>query len=165
MSCENEHFLTNETLSRIVPELASQYAKYPMKRNSWLDPSSTTFEGFIPYVKDKNVITITLKVDYVWGPGTRGFGYYHLLTRDSYVILNARLKNNAPAQCSVCCGSNARKRYNDHTDVENIVYARSIASRPDDFLGQQEVIQIARGQAKAAYHQDQNFQLLFMLAT
>ncbi len=157
---------TNEILRRVVPELASEYAQYPMKRKVWLDPSATIDNGdpaFIPHKKDVDAFTPPMKQDYIWGTGPRGFGYYHLLTRDAYVSLNATLRNaSQPSQCTACCSSGASQQYSDYEETKTIVYNRSVASRPDDFLAQEEAVAIATGTAQMAYHTDQNFQAVAM---
>mmetsp|Transcript_25100 Transcript_25100/g.37094 ORF Transcript_25100/g.37094 Transcript_25100/m.37094 type:complete len:160 (+) Transcript_25100:122-601(+) len=154
----------NTKMARIVPELKSVYAKYPMKRNLWLDPRAQANTGEPAFIPHPNNSTTPIKPDYVWGPGTLGFGYYHLLTRDSYLGLFRRLQNDAPAQCCAC-SAEASKIYNDHTDVKMIVYNRSVASRPDDVLAKKEAMDIARGVSQGFYHMDQNFQLVVMAVT
>ena len=107
-----------------------------------------------------------LKVNYVRGRGPRGEGWYHLLNQHSYRNLHQRLRNQAPAQCCACTKS-AREHYNDYSDVQTIVYNRSVASRPDDEVGAKEAIQISRTTAQSHYHASQNEQLVigFVQAT
>lgn len=160
---------TNERMVRLFPELESKHATYPLKRQKWLAEAGsvgsndgTSTPAFLPYDKDPN-FDATLKPDYAWGPGPRGFGYYHMLTRQSYKILYARAKNNpAPIQCC-CFGSPELKlKVEDLDIVSDILYNRSIASIPDDMLAAKEAIDIARGEAKAHYNMDQNVQLFFL---
>mmetsp|Transcript_1278 Transcript_1278/g.1637 ORF Transcript_1278/g.1637 Transcript_1278/m.1637 type:complete len:161 (-) Transcript_1278:110-592(-) len=155
----------NAKMARLVPELNSDYARYPMKRQMWLDPQAQTNTGeaaFIPHPNSS--ASKPLKPDYVWGPGTLGYGYYHLLTRDSYLALYRRVQHDAPAQCCAC-SAEASKIYNDHTDVKMIVYNRSVASRPDDVLAKKEALDIAKGISQSDYHMGQNFQLVVMAVT
>lgn len=165
----------NDTMMRLIPELGSKYARYPLKGKAWLDPSVSSIsisgeeiKSFIPYKKDPLVDTanVTIKMDYVWGPGPRGFGYYHLLTRDAYVTLSARIRSdraNAPTQCFACCSREATKKYNEYEDVKTIVYNRSVASIPDDSVAQRDAIAIATSTAKIAYNTSQDIQLFMMM--
>eukprot|EP00558_Chaetoceros_sp_UNC1202_P005986 CAMPEP_0197233170 /NCGR_PEP_ID=MMETSP1429-20130617/1317_1 /TAXON_ID=49237 /ORGANISM="Chaetoceros sp., Strain UNC1202" /LENGTH=172 /DNA_ID=CAMNT_0042691381 /DNA_START=19 /DNA_END=537 /DNA_ORIENTATION=- len=163
----------NQGMGRIARELRSNYATFPLKRKAWLDPNAQIDTGapaFIPHAKDSNKnVTPTFKDDYVWTPGSCGFGYYHLLTRDAYVGLHVRLRKNPPPieWCSCCLPSNSRtgQLANDYEDAVSIVYNRSIASRPDDFLAGKEAIAIARGEARTAYNMSQDVQLIVMMAS
>lgn len=94
--------LINELLQAHIPELRiSRYGAYPMKQDTWLPINSGTSTGepaFIPadsqvkYRDDADYNKeIPIKKDYVFGTGPTGFGYYHLLTRQAYVILNTRI--------------------------------------------------------------------------
>ena len=156
----------NEVMRRIAPELNSQYASYPLKRNLWLDSYAQAPGGqpaFIPHPKSTTSVSEPLKDDYVFGGGPQGWGYYHLLTRDAYKTLNVRLRSNAPVNCCLCFSSETDKEYyRDYSEVASIVYNRSIASRPDDALAAREAINIARGVAQSSYHTDQNIQLILM---
>eukprot|EP01083_Nonionella_stella_P193289 714046_1 len=139
---------TNERMVRVAPELNSKWATYPLKRFTWINPSeqSTGVSGdhqppFIPREKDPNFPDVAMKKDYVWGPGTRGYGYYHLLTREAYVALSQRVRGNRPNQhcCSCCFGSsNSNFSCEDYDIVSNILHNRSIAAIPDDKLAYQK---------------------------
>ena len=156
----------NETLVRVAPELSSKYAKYPMTRKMWLSAKTKTEEitGFIPYPRDSNFSSPTMKEDYVWGAGPLGQGYYHLLTKSSYSALYNRLYNQRVSGAG-CCGCAESQEKIDHDEVKLIAYNRSIASRPDDFLAQKEATALARGEAQAAYNVTQDFQLVMMIVT
>eukprot|EP00957_Ditylum_brightwellii_P098248 7485668-Ditylum_brightwellii.AAC.1 len=99
------------------------------------------------------------RADYVYGAGPLGFGHYHLLTRESYVILYNRLANEAPIPCCACTKM-ARQELSEHDDARIICYNRSVASIPDDAQGAKEAEEIARGVAKATYEYTQNEQLV-----
>jgi len=104
-----------------------------------------------------------LKLDYVHGPGRFGWGYYHLLTNDSYVALNQRLMSQAsPIQCCCISPSSSHKipGAEFYDEVKTIVYNRSVASIPDDILAYQEAIVGAQVTAQGAYHFDQNMQII-----
>jgi len=96
----------NEWLHSFLPEVRnSQFGEYPMKQQSWIWLNTTvtgsdgvTNPAFIPttinvkFREDANYNEkVPLKRDYVFGTGPKGFGYYHLLTRQAWVILNSRV--------------------------------------------------------------------------
>merc|ERR1712232_1428606 len=78
-----------------------------------------------------------IKPDYVFGRGPRGFGYYHMMTRNAYENLYSRLAIEAPVAC--CCAFSKAKRQEayDRDDVKQLMYNRSIARRPDDEISAQ----------------------------
>jgi hypothetical protein len=144
----------NEQMRRACPELASPYAKYPMAREAWLSPDGTGPNSAPAFIPGANV---GLKPDYVYGPGPKNTGYYHLLTRESYAIVYARASNEAPVGCC-CFGGGPEVDAWDTT--KRITYNRSHASRPDDQLAAQEAIKIAQQKAKNVYNATQNQQLV-----
>uniref|UniRef100_A0A7S2ELZ5 Uncharacterized protein n=1 Tax=Trieres chinensis TaxID=1514140 RepID=A0A7S2ELZ5_TRICV len=152
----------NAMMARVCPELASSYAKYPLKGNMWLSTSATV-NGSATFIAETNKQP-PLKLDYVHGPGPLGFGYYHLTTRAAYRALYPRLQSQAPLPCCACT-KDARNNLSDHEDVTMIVYNRSVATIPDDDKGKEDALAIARGEAQAAYHFTQNEQLFFMAVT
>lgn len=151
----------NTKMAEVAPELASKYARYPMKRDRWLGLDEVDAEGKTIFAAGPK--TEQVKKDYVWGQGPRGHGYYHLLNQHSYRNLHNRLRSQAPAQCCACTKA-AREYYNDYSDVATIVYNRSVASRPDDGVGAKEAIQQSQVTAQGMYHADQNTQLVFGVA-
>lgn len=152
-------------MGKVCPELTSEYAKYPMSRDAWLSPDGTgpnSAPAFIQQAQD-----VGPKPNYVYGPGPKNLGYYHILTRESYKILYARLRNEMPISCC-CFGTSTRDEVDAWDTTKTIVYNRSIASKPDDQLGAKEAIEISRGTANAVYNQTQNEQLVvhaILLAT
>eukprot|EP00563_Minutocellus_polymorphus_P000882 CAMPEP_0181033432 /NCGR_PEP_ID=MMETSP1070-20121207/7251_1 /TAXON_ID=265543 /ORGANISM="Minutocellus polymorphus, Strain NH13" /LENGTH=176 /DNA_ID=CAMNT_0023110853 /DNA_START=145 /DNA_END=675 /DNA_ORIENTATION=+ len=162
MSSGNEK--TNEKMARVAPELASEFARYPLKRKMWVAPTGKTAKGepcFI--VGDEGSNGGLMKIDYVYGRGVLGLGYYHLLTRDAHAILYKRLFNEAPVCCCTCSPSFAlvpRAQVSDHDDVVIICYNRSVASIPDDEQAAKDAYNISRGTAKAHYQFQQNEQLI-----
>ncbi len=157
----------NERMQRVAPELKSKWAKYPLKGSSWLSPDASIDHGdgtkstaFIPHPKDPGYALPPRKEDYVWGTGPKGFGYYHLLTRDSYVILNNRVRLNRPPPA--CCYLGDAQANEDFDVVSEILWNRSLASAPDDVLAVSDALKHARGEAQSHYHMDQNIQLAVM---
>lgn len=127
---------------KFAPELASVYAKYPLSCSAWMSPDAKGPSGAACFVSAPR--GSPLKTDYVHGPGPKGFGYYHLLTRDSYVILYARLTNDMPG-CCCDCRPTVRQEVSDWDDVKTTVYNRSVATKPDDVQAKKDAISIARG--------------------
>ncbi|KAI2488709.1 hypothetical protein MHU86_25763 [Fragilaria crotonensis] len=150
---------TNAQMRSTCDELLSEYAVYPMARESWLSPDGTgpnSAPGFLP---ESNVGP---KPNYVYGHGGRkGTGYYHILTRNSYQILNHRLQSQAPISC--CCLGTSKAEYDAWDTTARIVYNRSVASKPDDVLAAKEAIAIAQKTAQAVYNDSQNLQLAVMI--
>ena len=128
---------------KVVPELRSRHARYPLNRERWLVPSkdATTPKQdgseptFIACPKPPKGQTNPMKEGYVWGPGSKGFGYYHLLTKDSYVALAARLHGETSPTVT-CCGGKPKKDKTEADDLHHVyqfvVYPRSKCPLPKD---------------------------------
>lgn len=132
---------------QLVPELRSEYASYPMERAKWLSAGDKAPDGnraFIASPKPEKGETKELKPDYVWGPGTYGFGYYHLLTKESYVILSARLQSEPSQGCS-CFGSSTKDtpKQEDLNDVYLVMYYRSKSPVPNDRMAKEHCLKEA----------------------
>ena len=126
----------------------------------WVNPNGgKTARGEPVFIKGFGKEQPAVKPDYVYGPGTMGFGFYHFLTRESYHILYARLRSTAPSACCSCFNRAARQIIDEHDDVMRICYNRSVASVPDDLQGAKDAEAIARGTAKTIYNFTQNEQL------
>ena len=133
---------TNEKMVKFAPELASEYAKYPLSYRSWMSPDAQGPKNSPCFISAPR--GAPMKMDYVHGPGPKGFGYYHVLTRDSYVILYARLTNEMPG-CCCDCRPTVRQEVSDWDDVKTICYNRSVATKPDDAQAKKDALAIARG--------------------
>ena len=112
------------------------------------------------FIAVKGVTNQPMKEHYVYGAGTLGWGYYHLLTRDSYNILYVRLSNTIPYMCCSCFNKEATRAIDEHDQITRICYNRSVASIPDDFQAAKDAEAKARGTAKAVYNFTQNEQLV-----
>ena len=125
----------NESMVKVAPELASKFAVYPINYSKWLNPNDE-YDGEPLFIKADH--SDGVKMNYVWGKiGPKGHGYYHLLTRFSYVNLNNRLEDEEPYL--PCCGNKkAVKEYNDYLHVVAVVKNRSHASVPNDKLAKEE---------------------------
>ena len=132
----------NEKMVRFAPELASEYAKYPLSYPSWIRPTGNGPKNSPCFESAPR--GSAMKMDYVHGPGPKGFGYYHLLTREAYVILYARLTNEMPG-CCCDCRPTVRKEVSDWDDVKTVVYNRSVATKPDDVQAKKDAISLAQG--------------------
>ena len=146
----------NAKMARVCPELASEYAKYPLAMKAWMSPGAKGPKDAPMFIAGPR--GSPMKMDHVHGAGPKGWGYYHLLTRDSYINLYARLTNETPL---CCCGfsAQARTEMSEWDDVKTIVYNRSVARIPDDVQGKKDAISLAQGEAQGHYHAEQNFQL------
>ena len=157
----------NAVMANVAPELASPFAKYPLSaqsgRSLWVNPTGgKTSNGEPCYIKGSESQIRQIKEHYVYGSGSLGIGYYHLLTRDSYSALYARLHNSLPVACCCFSSKEVRKEADDHDTVMRICYNRSVASIPDDLQAARDAEAIARGTAKKAYNFTQNEQLVIM---
>jgi hypothetical protein len=121
----------NAKMLKFAPELMSEYARYPLHRTRWLQVSDASPKGEPCFVSSSNE---GLKMHYVFGPGPRGFGYYHLLTRASYAALYARMTQESPVPlcCTCFLSKEVRREYAEFEEVEKLIYTRSRSSRPDD---------------------------------
>src|SRR5687767_13290009 len=95
----------NATMIKFLPELASTYAKYPMKRDRWYLINEKGLKGERLFYKEENS---GLKMDYVFGRGPGGPGYYSLLTKTAYINLYSRITSECPVGCCAC-SKEARK--------------------------------------------------------
>tara|TARA_B100001142_G_C14137585_1_gene579352 strand:+ start:407 stop:889 length:483 start_codon:yes stop_codon:yes gene_type:complete len=145
----------------ILSTLSISWLTLPMSHivQSWIDPGGKTADGKPLFIQGDGKEEPVRKVDYVYGAGPFGWGYYHLLTRNSYGILFPRLQSSMPVVCCCFGTKDARSQHSDHEDVTLIVYNRSVATIPDDRQAARDAIAIARGQAKAIYNMTQNEQL------
>ena len=136
----------NEMMERVAPELGSVYAKYPLALPGWLMPGGTGPNSAPGYIKAD---TESCKENYVYGDGLSGIGHYHILTRDAYVNLTTRLKSTTPI--GWCCFAGSRKAADEHYDVTQICYNRSISSVPDDAVAAREALSASKDTAQAVY--------------
>eukprot|EP00542_Grammatophora_oceanica_P013925 CAMPEP_0194031682 /NCGR_PEP_ID=MMETSP0009_2-20130614/4795_1 /TAXON_ID=210454 /ORGANISM="Grammatophora oceanica, Strain CCMP 410" /LENGTH=156 /DNA_ID=CAMNT_0038671899 /DNA_START=43 /DNA_END=513 /DNA_ORIENTATION=+ len=79
-----------------IPEIATakqlSYYRYPLLGTHWSSTRSVNIHdlpGFVPATSN-NFDGTVIKPNYVYGKGNRGFGYYHLMTQDSWKILAKR---------------------------------------------------------------------------
>lgn len=132
----------NKAFKRAAPELyESEFATYPIKYDRWLQPNEE-FEGkpmFVASETDQGMET-----DYVFCKnGTHGKGYYHLLTKTSYVNLCSKLVSTGSGT-SCCFGGDATTE--DAWDTaKRICYNRSRASKPDDAVGMEQAVDCFNG--------------------
>jgi hypothetical protein len=146
----------NAKMVKVAPELASSYARYPLHGQRWCDPKEKGPKGEPCFMA--NAADAGLKLDYVYGPGRYGKGYYSLLTKDSYKILYPRILNQAPTGC--CAFSKeSRKEVDDWDDVRRLLYNRQMATIPDDAVGARDGLAAAQQTAQDNYTYDQNLQL------
>lgn len=121
--------LTNKQMVRICPEFASDFAKYPMIRNNWLPLKQTVPKSGDPaFVTTRDGAT-ALKMHYVYGDGPSGKGYYHLLTKESHVILKERIRRTAVGSCCMMFDIEENKAW---TVTNRVLSLRIKSSSPND---------------------------------
>uniref|UniRef100_A0A6U0FT60 Uncharacterized protein n=1 Tax=Helicotheca tamesis TaxID=374047 RepID=A0A6U0FT60_9STRA len=140
---------------QLVPELRSPHARYPLNRSHWIkttqEPRTPKKDGdeltFIARPKPPKGQTNEVKLGYVWGPGPRGFGYYHLLTQASYTALAARLHSETAPSVTCCFG----KSKEDNVNLQDlqyvyqiVVYPRSRSPVPKDSYAYEHSVQEGR---------------------
>ena len=130
----------NKKMAQILPELASSFAEYPLVqddtgRTHWVDVEGKTAKGGPVFVPDEisdtsstvgsssRMATAERRVDFVYGKGPAGWGYYHLLTRG--VLQNtspAITKHSANSMLHECQDStrDGRSRRRDEDSVCSI---------------------------------------------
>mmetsp|Transcript_27218 Transcript_27218/g.39870 ORF Transcript_27218/g.39870 Transcript_27218/m.39870 type:complete len:174 (-) Transcript_27218:247-768(-) len=140
----------NVIIRKVIPEFAeTKYGAYPMNESAWLSPAAKVPGSGQPgFIRHQDKSTATLKQDYVWGPGTRAFGYYHLLTQEAYVILAARLQSMSAATKGCGCfggGSDdpSKGTPDEIKKVQLIMYARSKSPVPKDAYASEFAVQEA----------------------
>jgi ferredoxin len=155
----------NKQMAHYLPELASKYATYPLHRDRWLQPQEKGDKGEPCYIKA--AVDEGLKMDYVFGAGPYGFGYYSLLTKASYQNLWSKINTLAPTDCLGCfaCGKAARKAYDEWDDVKRIVHNRQAATIPDDVKGAQDALIDAQNTAEAHEMYNNNIGLTHNVVT
>jgi hypothetical protein len=80
--------------------------------------------------------------DYVWGYGSLGKGYYHLLTKESYKNLldYMNLSDLGIANYMGSIFPGCRKRQQEFQEVKNIVQTRYCMKKPDEVLVRSKVL-------------------------
>jgi hypothetical protein len=144
----------NRIMVKFLPELASKYAKYPMKYDTWLTPNQKGPKGEPCFIESPDV---GVKMDYVFGKGPNGPAYYHLLTKTAYVNLYSRISSSNPVACCACTKA-SMKEVDEWDDVKRIMYNRYMAKKPDDQQGAKDALAAAQGTAQAWHNGLQNEQ-------
>jgi hypothetical protein len=140
----------NESMIKFFPELKSEYARFPMSYERWLNPGEKTPKGDPCFVKSAD--GSIFKKDYVWCKyGNFGPGYYHLLTKPAYVNLYNKIDSIQPGTCGIACNSADRKAMDEHDDVKRLLYGRHMSPRPSDKAAEQRAMDESLGMARAAY--------------
>jgi hypothetical protein len=142
----------NALLVKFLPECASKYATYPMKRDRWYLPNEKGSKGEPLFLKQPDA---GVKMDYVFGRGPGGPGYYSLLTKTAYINLYSRHTSACPVTCCACSKA-AREAYDEWDDVKRIIFARQLAKKPNDVTAATDAMSEATGKAQAWHNGLQN---------
>ena len=138
MSLSDSEYV-NRIMVKVAPELSSEYARYPMKRDRWLLPKEKGPKGEACFLSGPDV---GIKKDYVYGPGACGRGYYSLLCKDPYRALHARLHNSGAAGVGCCAFSKeAKQAVDEHDTVKRLMYLRGHGRVPDDLKCREDAVQ------------------------
>lgn len=154
----------NQSMIKFFPELASPYAKYPMKHERWYDPTEKGPKGEPCYLPQGDV---GVKADYAYCkrvPEGMNAGYFSLMSHVAYVNLYERLDLVRPD--SGCCGlMGDREAADQWDDVKRVLWGRQLAAIPDDEVAGKAAIDRAKGAAQSVYTFTQNEALVVGAAT
>ena len=89
----------NSNMKQLLPETAdNSFADYPMTGGKWLvgkDKVPGGGENSYCFIRTEDKMPKGIgHSGYVWGVGSYGTGYYHLLTKEGHRNLASRLKTN-----------------------------------------------------------------------
>ncbi|KAL3918190.1 MAG: hypothetical protein SGILL_004354 [Bacillariaceae sp.] len=142
----------NASLIKFLPELNSDYARYPMHHKRWYQPSEKAPKGEPCFIHEKEN---GIKKDYAFCKnGIKGPGYYSLMTKIAYVNLYSKLQSMQPGTCGCACSAADRKAMDEYDDVKRVIYGRHFSPRPDDAAAGKRAMDEAQGMATAAYNGD-----------
>lgn len=140
----------NKSMIKFLPELDSEYAKYPMNFKRWYQPSEKGPKGEPCFVKGGSPDVV--KKDYAYCKrGSFGPGYYSLMTKIAYVNLYSRHDSQQPGTCGCACNAEDRKLMDEHDDVKRLLYGRQMSPRPSDNAAEKRAMDESQGMAIAAY--------------
>ncbi|OEU11228.1 hypothetical protein FRACYDRAFT_246341 [Fragilariopsis cylindrus CCMP1102] len=140
--------MVNASLIEFLPELESEYSKYPMTHERWFQPNEKGPKGEPCFVAATEVEeeTTTVKKDYTFcKTGPNGTGYYSLLCRVSYTNLHSRIGSVAPTGCGgglcLCFASQANREEHDrYDDCKRVIFMRKCCSVPNDKKASNQVM-------------------------
>lgn len=150
----------NASMIKFLPELDSDYARYPMNYDRWYQPGETAPNGKPCFVKGSDPSVV--KKDYTYCKnGPLGPGYYSLLTKVAYVNLYSKHDSNQPGMCGCACNAQDRKAIDEHDDVKRLLYGRQMSPKPSDKAAETRAMQESQGMAAAAHAMDNPEGVLF----
>ena len=140
----------NASMIKFLPELDSDYARYPMHHERWYQPSEKGPKGEPCFLAGPDA---GVKKDYAYCKrGVKGPGYYSLMTKVSYVNLYSKIDSLQPGTCGIACNSADRKLMDEHDDVKRVLYGRQFSPKPCDAAAGKRAMDEAQGMASAAYN-------------
>ena len=154
----------NKSMVEFLPELNSDYARYPMSHERWYEPNEIGPKGEPCFVPHDGASYAPIKRDYVYCPeGSAGKGYYSLMCHNSYVNLHRKLKSLAPQAgfCPCFASKEVRKALDRYDDVKRVLHMRRLPVVPNDKLASDIVLGQAKATAETVYNITQGEQLVF----
>lgn len=172
-------------MKQLIPETSdNNFADYPMTGGAWLTGKDKAPGGGYCFIRTEALMPKGKgHSGYVWGTGSFGFGYYHLLTKDAHKtiynrILNGKVFTGASDTGVVCgCFGSALehdaiptelpvKLSRDQLDVLRILFhARSLSSKANDMQARQDQEAEMKTVAQAHHTYNQNMQTGVFIAS
>jgi hypothetical protein len=148
----------NARMIKFLPELDSDYAKFPMHHERWYKPTEKMGPKGEPcYIKatpsdfEGNI----RKKDYVLCKAApHGPGYYLLMCRVAYINLYTKLDSLTPGTCGCACSAADRVLMDEFDDVKKVLHGRQLSPKPDDVTAYESSMTEAQNWSQANYNAD-----------
>lgn len=143
----------NASMIKFLPELDSDYARFPLHRERWYQPKETAPKGEPCLVKSD--ADAGIRKDYVYCKAAPfGPGYYSLMCKVAYVNLYTKLDSLQPGTCGCGCNAADRAAMDEYDDVKRVIHARHLSPRPDDGVAAAKQISDSQSLAGGAHIYD-----------
>ena len=77
-----------------------------------------------------------------------------LIPQTAYVNLYTKHDSMQPGTCGIACNAADRKLLDEHDDVNRLLHARQMSSKPQDAHAAGQALKEAQGRTEAAYAMD-----------
>jgi hypothetical protein len=143
----------NASMIKFLPELDSDYARFPMHHPRWYQPREKGPKGESCFVKAD--ADAGVRKDYAYcKAGPFGPGYYLLMCKVSYINLYTKLGSLEPGTCGCACNAADRVAMDEFDDVRRVLHGRQCSPSPDDAAAAASSIQEGKSWADASYNAD-----------